>query len=422
MKFVYTHEIYPQNGETWIRYEIEALLKRGHQVEVYATWPRTAGGPGVPPVEPPQRVVYSDEVPPLLAGLALGRLQSALPVIRQLLTASSAPRWRMRVLRAVAQASRCVRHFKAFQPDLIVCHFAENRAILGCILAAATSTPYIVIMHAADVWKRPAGLPVFLDTASEVWTISDYNRRYMQERYADLNWERLRVVRVGIKLAEFPFCNGPRQPEQLLCVGRLVPMKGIETLLHACARLRDQNHRFTLTVAGEGPELAALEALRASLQLNEHVRFLGGVASALVVEQLKQAGLFVLAACPAGNGEQLDGIPVALMEAMAMGVPVVSTTVSGIPELVQHGVNGLLVPPNEPAALAEAIASAWHMAPEQRQAMAHRARATIEQHYNVERTVDEIQRAARESSEGKTENQEPRTKNQEPRTSLHTEC
>jgi glycosyltransferase involved in cell wall biosynthesis len=146
----------------------------------------------------------------------------------------------------------------------------------------------------------------------------------------------------------------PDPPLRLLAVA-LCEKKGLDTLVDACALLRDRGVAFGLRIFGDGPERAALEARAAAHGLAELVHFGGGVPQEEIAREMRACHAFVLPCRRDRNGD-MDGIPTVFMEAMATGRPVVSCAISGIPELVRDGETGLIVPPNDPGALADALA------------------------------------------------------------------
>ena len=142
---------------------------------------------------------------------------------------------------------------------------------------------------------------------------------------------------------------------RLLAVGRLVRKKGLDTFVEACALLRDRDVDFDAVIAGEpGDHEAEVRARVAALRLEDTVSFVGALTQAELFDQYQQASVFVLPCRVLEDGDR-DGIPNVLMEAMACGVPVVTTGVSGIPELVRDGENGLVVHPDRPEDLADAL-------------------------------------------------------------------
>ena len=396
MRFAYIMEFYPQHGEAWIRYEMEELLARGHDVRVYATRTSLVQSRGSSAPHLSHKIVYVNKLLPLQATTGLTRLRPVTPLMKQLLQERQGLRWILRVSRALYQASLAIKDFTEFRPDLTVCHFAANRSLLGCILSEAVQKPFITIMHAADVWTRDPGLRVYVEAAEEVWTISNYNREYLINHYSDVNWSKLRVVRTGVSLAEFPFSpERPGDPKQILFIGRLIPMKGTDTLLRACALLKREGWKFEVVFLGSGPLLATLKELSRNLGIHEIVSFLGNVPTSIVSEQLRTASVLVLPCRLALDQDgTMDGIPNVLKEAMAAGTPVVTTSISGMPELVVDGKNGILVEPDNAEDLANGIARVWRMDTDRRLALITNARETVESMYDVRIIVDQIVKAA----------------------------
>src|SRR5262249_5946845 len=148
--------------------------------------------------------------------------------------------------------------------------------------------------------------------------------------------------------------NATRKP-LILCVARLVPKKGVVDLIAACAVLQRAGVRFRCEIVGASPLHTAIENVISSAGLGQDVALLGPMTQARLIEHLGEADLFALAPCIAEDGDR-DGIANVIVEAMAIGVPVVSSHISGIPEMVIHEKSGLLVPPRDSAALAAAMA------------------------------------------------------------------
>ena len=194
-----------------------------------------------------------------------------------------------------------------------------------------------------------------LEQAHHAVTISQYNMRYLRRRFPG-STSRLHLVRNGLELERFPY----REPRPLgptlrvAAVGRLVEKKGFQHLLPAAAELLDQGVKMDLRIAGTGIMAEELEASIDQLRLGEHVRLLGPQTQDQVHELLHSADIFV-APCVVGADGNADGMPTVLLEAMATGVPCVSTSVTGIPEVVRNGSTGVLVRPGNPHALARGI-------------------------------------------------------------------
>jgi glycosyltransferase involved in cell wall biosynthesis len=242
--------------------------------------------------------------------------------------------------------------------DLVHVQFADTAATYACVVQRVFGIPYSVAVHAHDIFMRrfPRALSRRrIGEARAIRVISDYNRGWLQE-HLGIAPERCAVIRCGVDPGAFPV-SGPSdaEPPLLLAVGRLVDYKGFDDLLAACRLLADRGLVFRCRVVGSGPEEAALRHRLAALDLAGQVELAGVVPHGEMAAEFARAVAFVLP-CRVGRGGEMDGIPVAMMEAMARGLPVVSTRLTGIPELVRDGENGLLVAPEDPEALAGALA------------------------------------------------------------------
>ena len=196
------------------------------------------------------------------------------------------------------------------------------------------------------------------------------------------------VVRVGIALADWAGLVRSPQDGRLLSVGALREKKGHDVLLRAAAALAAQGRGVRVVIVGAGPQEPRLRALAATLGVE--AEFKGAASPQHVREEMARAEVFVLACRVAANGD-LDGIPVAIMEAMAAGVPVVSTRLSGIPELVEDGRSGLLAEPGDAVSLAAQIARLLGDPP-MAASLAAEARRRVALSHDLERTSRELAR------------------------------
>src|SRR5262249_6927925 len=171
----------------------------------------------------------------------------------------------------------------------------------------------------------------------------------------------------------------------IISVGRLVAFKGFEFLIDACAELSRRGLDFTCEIIGDGPLRKDLEARIQKLNLSDRIRLLGSLSQAAVLEKLRADDIFALASVTDAQGAS-DVFPTVIIEAMAAGRPVVSTRLAGIPESVVHGETGLLVPPQDTMALAEAIRQLIDDT-KLRLRYGRTGRARIEQHFRIEHTV-----------------------------------
>jgi colanic acid/amylovoran biosynthesis glycosyltransferase len=230
-------------------------------------------------------------------------------------------------------------------------HFANQPATAAWVIHRLTGIPFSFTAHANDLFLGPALLDRKLREAAFAATISEYNVAFMRRLVPGEH--RVEVVHCGIEPSDFPFRErGPVQT--LLCVARLADTKGHADLLRAFALVAPDLPRLRLRLVGDGPERARLQVLARELGIERRVDFLGSLGAARVTSLMAESDLFVLAAIPHPSGA-MDGIPVALMEAMSSGLPVLTTELSGIPELVEDGRTGLLVRPGDVPALADGI-------------------------------------------------------------------
>jgi glycosyltransferase involved in cell wall biosynthesis/Ser/Thr protein kinase RdoA (MazF antagonist) len=236
-------------------------------------------------------------------------------------------------------------------------HFATHPALSALVASELSGVPFSFTAHAHDIFLHGRMLAEKVARARFVVGISEFNKRYILERARRAAADKIKVVHCGIEPEKYAARRAPDGGGTLtaLCVASLQPYKGIKHLVRACALVARRVPNFRCLVVGEGADRAELEALVDELDLRDTFRLLGARPQHEVAELLSEADLFVLPSVVAPTG-QMEGIPVALMEAMATRLPVVSTRISGIPELVEDGVSGLLVAPADDGALAGALA------------------------------------------------------------------
>ncbi len=360
LRIAYLVSRFPKLSETFIVDEILALERRGSEVSIFSL---RAGG------EP----VTHPEAAPLAARVRVLPLISHEVLAAQLFWALRAPgvllsSWartlvtHLRDRRALTRAGVALLHAAVYARalrrapvDRVHAHWATHTALGAWLIGRLTGIPYGFTAHADDIYVRRPMLLEKCSGADLVVTISEYNRAFLSEQLGETLAERIEVVHCGVPTRRFevaPMPGGERL--EMVCVARLEPKKGHVHLIDACARLREAGVGFRCRLIGEGPERGVLETRIRSLGLEEHVALEGAQPRTVVLRRLAEAHVAVLACIVTPSG-RADGIPVALMEAMATGRPVVATQVSGLPELVIDEQCGLLVPPGDPAALAEAL-------------------------------------------------------------------
>jgi glycosyltransferase involved in cell wall biosynthesis len=235
-------------------------------------------------------------------------------------------------------------------------HFAHGPAAIAHLAHLVSGIPYSFTAHAKDLYTTPVEyVALRSDAARFVVTCTEANATYLRE-VVGADPAKLIVSRHGVDLERFEVAMRRPRPGRILSVGRLVPKKGFDTLVRACRVLADRGVDFECLIVGDGPLRDELDGLVRSLDLGDRVSIGTARPQPALVGEYEQAAVFALGCVVLDDGDR-DGIPNVILEAMAAGVPVVATAVSGIPEVVLDGETGRLVAPGDPVALADAVAS-----------------------------------------------------------------
>jgi glycosyltransferase involved in cell wall biosynthesis len=214
---------------------------------------------------------------------------------------------------------------------------------------------YSLTVHANDIFVPPnfeIGLSEILSSASAIIAVSDFAASQLRERFPE-NAKRVHRIYNGIDCAEFKPAQFERPP-LILSIGRLISKKGFDVLIDACALLRERGQGFRCEIIGEGPLFEELQVRIHRQDLREDVHLVGPQTQSEIATRLRKATVFALP-CRIDPDGAMDNLPTVLMEAMAAGLPVVSTDVGGISEMVRDRETGLLVAQNDPAAIADAL-------------------------------------------------------------------
>lgn len=397
-KIAYISQAFPNLTMTFVYREVIALRRRGLRIQPISTWQ-------------PNRAALSAEAQALvdetyylfplqwsrLAAAHLryliarpGRYWGALALVTLLNRESLAHRLRSlgHFVYGVAAAAEVERG----RADHIHADFALNAATVALVAARLTGRAFSFAAHAHDIYVDPVLLREKIAAAAFITPISEYNRRFLLQVSGNpAAANKMHVVHCGLDPDEFrpvPRTAANARP-RLLGIGRLVEKKGFRYLLEACRLLAERGQDFECHIIGGGPEMEALRALRDAYGLGNRVELLGPQPQERVRELLNRADVFALPCVVASDGDR-DGIPVVLMEAMALEVPVVSTSLSGIPELIHDGHNGRLVPPGDAVALADAIAGLL-ADPAFARRLAAQGRLTIAREFDIEQSITQLQ-------------------------------
>ena len=389
LKAAYIMSRFPKLTETFILYEILALEQQGIPVELYpllrarntATHPEGASvwAKLVERISQPQGTpVMHPEAAPLverahyLPFVSWPILRAHLHFLRRKPRVYLSTLWTLlratcgslnyligglgifpkTVYFAYRMAAEGVTHVHA--------HFANHPAAAAFIVHRLVGIPYSFTAHGADLQVDQHMLREKVAEAAFVVTISNYNRDLILSVCGKQSQGKVVVIRCGVDTQLFqtrPANNrreSPTKPFTVLCIGTMYEVKGHTYLIEACRLLQERGMHFICNLVGDGPFRTALTEQVAQAGLVERVRFLGQRTRGEVIKLLQGAEVLVVPSIPTRSGRR-EGIPVVLMEAMASGLPVVASGISGIPELVEDGQSGLLVKPRDPQAIADAL-------------------------------------------------------------------
>lgn len=393
---------YPRATDTFIQREVAALRRHGFDIETMAIR-GPALGEDVGPEQQQERRRTFYVLPPSPVRLVVAHLA---------LLFSSPPRyfgalWLAWKTRSPGLAALAYQLFYFLEAGVIAHrmrrdkrvhlhnHFADSSCSAAMLAAALGGFSYSFTLHGPYIFFAPQrwALGEKVKRASFVSCISHYARSQAMIFAPPKAAAHLHIVHCGVEPALFDPKHHAGQAKKLLFVGRLAPVKGLPVLLEALAMLHRDGRAFELTVVGDGPDRAMLEARAREMELADAVCFVGYRSQAQVREHLKEADVFVMASFA-------EGVPVVLMEAMAAGLPVVAPRIAGIAELVEDGHSGYLAPPGDAEALAEKITLLLGDA-ERRQSFGRAGRAMVEQHFNIEHEAAWLGRIITASLEGR---------------------
>jgi len=358
----------PAPSETFIRRELEVLRQRGWPLAVLML----TGTPDALPFA----------WQPLPAADRRALLRTAGQHLREELPRS--PMTALRLLRRLPQAAALLGSLRSGSSTrLLHAQFAGITADMAGLTALAAGLPWSCAVHARDVFAVPPSLLYRrLRRAAAVTACSQQAANAVTA--CGIPPEKVHVIHHGLPLEHFPF-EPARGGHTLFTACRLETKKGIDTLLRACAILSRRGTRFTCVIAGSGPLERDLRTLAQQLPVDGMVTFTGWLAQEEIRSNLLTARAVVLPSRRTADGDR-DGIANILLEAMALGTPVVTTGAGAAGEVIDNGRNGLLVPPDDPDALANALDGLLRDA-ESARAMSLAARETVESRFDAEKNI-----------------------------------
>jgi colanic acid/amylovoran biosynthesis glycosyltransferase len=356
VNMLYVLGAFPSATEHFIRQEIEALQQQRYYITVISLQKGYAGG------EIPAGVSVLYDAPALHPAKLFAFFSFVFrhPFLFYRLLRNArrfSQKHFLKCLRDVWSACYLYRQLPRSDFHRVHAHFAGRPADAGYLLSRLCGKPFAFSAHAHDIYTAPQTLGQKLALADYVITCTAANKKYLQQVCGAGMAHKIHLVYHGLPVDEWPFHEQhtiTAAPNMLLSVARLVPKKGLQVLLQALLLLRREGMDCRLQIIGEGPEEKALKNFCLANDLDGAVTFTPFVPRHTLPDYFRRAAIFVLPCMVADDGDR-DGIPNVMAEAMACGLPVVSTMISAIPELVEHGRTGLLTAPGDAVALAAAI-------------------------------------------------------------------
>ena len=279
-------------------------------------------------------------------------------------------------------------HFRGSRPDHMHSHFVTGATSINMFLAQLIEVPFSFTMHASAIWVDPIALKNKLAHCRFCVSISEYNRQYVLKTYGQEWTPKINVIHCGISLDQLqplPSSGRSRGMVNVLAVGQLMKRKGYHVLIEAARILKERRRDLRWTIVGDGNQRPVLEGMIEEYELADEVFLAGARPHEEIVEFCARADIFTLP-CVIGDDNTRDGIPVALMEAMAWELPVVSTNIVGLPELIASGRDGILAESGSAEALADAIQSLAD-SPELRISLGKAGRRKVEREFNAVRSA-----------------------------------
>lgn len=395
IKIAYILSKFPVFTETFIIREIREIRRRGIEVEVFSL--KGADGDKSKHAEAEELRRDTHYIPFFLSievwtsvlyylltrpGVTLGMLGKI--IARNI----SSPMTLLKSLAVMPKAMTIARRLRKMGIDKIHCHWATVPATASWIVSALNDAEFTFTTHAWDIFKADNMLEEKMAASSGVRTISAFNKQYLLEKYPSINPDKISVIHIGIDVGRFvPHDRSDHEGFVILSIGRLVQTKGFQFLLEACYILRKLNvdfHCRIIYVSDAYDE--EIFALYERLGLKGAVEFISEVPQEKILEYYNSSDCLALPCIVDKSGDR-DGIPTVILEAMATEMPVISTEISGIPEVVINDLSGVLIAPGSPAELADAIET-LHSDPALRERLGKKGREIVLDEFEISRSVD----------------------------------
>ena len=274
--------------------------------------------------------------------------------------------------------------------DIVHAHFATWAADIAHNISKILNIPYVVTVHARDLYMNTEidKLKRNLNDANKIITISEYNKKYIQRMLGEISEDKISVIRCGIKTNEFKRDINWHKGEsrlRILSVGRLIEKKGIHLAVQAFVKICRKYENVEYVIIGDGPKKDEILNIISDNGMEDRISFCGVKSQIDVINEMRKADIYILPSIIASDGDR-EGLPVSILEAQAMQIPVISTRHTGIPEAVIDGVTGFLLTENDIEAIAEKM-EVLISDERLRKKMGQQGRRIVEQYFKQE---DEI--------------------------------
>ncbi|MGY4304048.1 colanic acid/amylovoran biosynthesis glycosyltransferase [Bradyrhizobium sp. USDA 4369] len=393
MRIAYLVNQYPKVSHSFIRREILALEREGLEVTRISIrgWDNDLVDEADLAERARTRYVLQEGAVAIAMATALAAVTRPRAFARGLLLALRMARRAERSLpyhlMYLAEACLILRWLRQAGVAHVHAHFGTNSAEVAMLVHALGGPPFSFTLHGPEEFdKAPLlGLAAKIRHAAFVVAISSFGRSQLLRLVEHAHWSKIQVVRCGLEQIDFEMRSDIDDSRDLVCVGRLCEQKGQLILIEAARRLAEANVDFTLTLVGDGELRDEIAALIDKHGLADRIRITGWATSAEVRSHLLRGRALVLPSFA-------EGLPVVIMEAMALRRPVISTYVAGIPELVRDREHGWLVPAGDAEALAAAIRRCLDSTPAELQSMGRAAYARVRAQHQIETSAQQLKR------------------------------
>jgi colanic acid/amylovoran biosynthesis glycosyltransferase len=391
MRIAYLVNQYPAVSHTFIRREILALEKQGHEVlRISIRGSHNAQADQDLTEQQKTRYVLRGGALPLISAFlrALFSRPRSLAKAAALMWRTSRNAERSFAVHLIYLCEACVIYFwiRAAKIEHLHAHFGTNPAEVAMLVHELGGPPWSFTAHGPEEFDKPKfiALPEKIRRSKFVVAVSSFGRSQLFRNVSQEHWPKIKVVHCGIEAAFYRNAvEKPPSDRRLICVGRLSEQKGQLLLVDAARQLRDRGTKFELVLAGDGDMRPELERLIAQHGLQNEVRITGWIDSDQVRDEIVAARALVLPSFA-------EGLPVVIMEAMALRRPIISTFVAGIPELVVPGEHGWLVPAGDAEALAAAMQACLNFDADAIARMGSAAQARVLKRHDADREAAQL--------------------------------